>query len=383
MPSARLLIISHTPHYVRDGVTVGWAPTVREIDRLASRFATVRHVACLHDEPAPTNAVPYAARNVELVPVAPSGGPGLLGKLDAMRALGRYALAIRRELAMADIVHVRAPASIALVALLQLERHRDLPRWLKYAGDWRPVGRDHASYAMQRWLLRRQRGRVIVTVNGEWPGDPEYVRAFHNPSLEAEELVRGREAAERKRSAPPLRLAFVGALHDFKGADRAIKVLAAVRAEGVDATLEVVGDGPERARCEEIAARTGVRDAVTFAGWLPPTGVHAAYARAHLLLLPSETEGWPKVVSEGMAFGVVPIVGDVSRIRQQLARLETGHALPPRDVSAWTRCVLAYARAPERWTAESKRAVDGANQFSFAHYLNAVDGVLAELGVSA
>jgi hypothetical protein len=41
----RLLIISHTPHYHRDGEIVGWGATVREIDHLAALFESVVHIA--------------------------------------------------------------------------------------------------------------------------------------------------------------------------------------------------------------------------------------------------------------------------------------------------------------------------------------------------
>ena len=94
----RLLIISQMPHHRRDGKVVGWAATVRELDRLATRFTSVRHIACLHDEPAPANALPYSAPNIELVPVRPSGGEGLRGKLDALAASPQYMRAMLRHL---------------------------------------------------------------------------------------------------------------------------------------------------------------------------------------------------------------------------------------------------------------------------------------------
>ena len=60
----RLLVISNMSHYLRDDEVVGWGPTVQEIDHLATLFDEVRHIACLHPEPAPASALPYAAPNV-------------------------------------------------------------------------------------------------------------------------------------------------------------------------------------------------------------------------------------------------------------------------------------------------------------------------------
>src|SRR5690349_12529713 len=86
----RLLIISHMPHYIDDGHVVGWGPTAQEIDHLATRFTSVRHVACLHEGKAPTSFFRYAAKNIELVPVRPSGAEGFVGKLDVLRHIPEY-----------------------------------------------------------------------------------------------------------------------------------------------------------------------------------------------------------------------------------------------------------------------------------------------------
>src|SRR4051812_5821000 len=108
------------PHHHRDGQIVGWGPTVREIDQLATRFDSVRHIATLYDTPAPDSYLRYAASNVELVPVKPSGADGFLGKLDALRASPAYVRTILKELPDADMVHMRGPASIAMVAMFLL-----------------------------------------------------------------------------------------------------------------------------------------------------------------------------------------------------------------------------------------------------------------------
>src|SRR5690606_15478468 len=116
-------------------------------------------------------------------------------------------------------------------------------------------------------------------------------------------------------------------------------------------------------------------------GWQTPAGVHAAYEPAHVLLLPSATEGWPKVLSEGMAYGVVPIAFDVSGIRQQLEELGTGRALPSLSPERFADEVASYVADPARWKTESMRAVEAAPLFSYQHYERRVDELIAELPV--
>ncbi|MFT4523139.1 MAG: hypothetical protein ACI8ZN_002091, partial [Bacteroidia bacterium] len=43
----KLLIISHTPHYLENDVAVGWGPTINEINFLSNTFTSITHVACL------------------------------------------------------------------------------------------------------------------------------------------------------------------------------------------------------------------------------------------------------------------------------------------------------------------------------------------------
>ncbi|MBA3465643.1 MAG: glycosyltransferase [Deltaproteobacteria bacterium] len=381
----RLLIISFMPHHVRDGEIVGWGPTVRELDQLATRFDSVRHIAPLYDEPAPASELRYSAKNIELLPVRPSGGAGFHGKVDALRAAPKYIRAMLKELPAADMVHVRAPASIALMAMVVLSAKRHpKPRWFKYAGNWRPHGRETPSYTFQRWWLGHSFHRGIVTVNGEWPDQPSWIRTFYNPSLTEKDIERGARLAATKRLGSELRLLYIGRIEVPKGAGRAIEILAKLRERGVDATLELVGDGPERESFERRAVEGGLAEHARFLGSLPHTALHEVYARSHLSLLPtSASEGWPKVLSEGMAYGVVPIAGAVSSIPQYLEKLRIGAAINADDLDAYVSVIQDYVQDPERWATEAKRSAEAADRFTFRYYLSCIDRMLADLGLPA
>ncbi|HLL25861.1 MAG TPA: glycosyltransferase [Kofleriaceae bacterium] len=379
----RLLVISHTPHHRRDGQIVGWAPTLRELDQLATRCSRIRHIACMHAEPAPAGYIPYTAANIELVPVPPSGGEGFFGKLHALRTSPTYIATILRELRHADMVHVRAPANIALLALGVLAlKKQPAPRWIKYAGNWQPDVVESPSYILQRWFLRKPWHRGVVTVNGEWPAQERWVRTFYNPSLQEADLARGRAAASAKQLTSPLRMVYVGRIETPKGAGRAIEILGRLHARGIDATLELIGDGDERAAFERRAAELGVAERARFAGWQSPTEVYAAFARAHVQLLPTAaSEGWPKVMSEGMAYGVVPVAGAVSSIPQYIARFATGAALHPDDIDGFVGVLAGYVADPAAWARASANAVAATRWFTFRQYLSSIDTLLADLGV--
>ena len=73
-------------------------------------------------------------------------------------------------------------------------------------------------------------------------------------------------------SFEPPQVLYVGRLAEEKGVDVLLNAFAAVRARFPDARLAVAGDGPSRRSLEAQRATLGLRDAVTFLGWVDPEG---------------------------------------------------------------------------------------------------------------
>lgn len=376
--TVKLAILSNMAHYRRDGRVVGWGPAVLEIDQLATLFDSVHHVACLHDGVAPASALPYSSDRVTVTGVPPAGGESLRDKLRVLQRTPGYVRAMWSALDDADCVHVRCPANASLVAILLLALRRSPRlRWVKYAGNWRPRDDEPWSYTLQRWWLGRNLHRGLVTVNGRWPDQPSHVHSFSNPCLTEADLREGASAGGVKSLTSPIRMLYVGRVEEAKGCGRAIDVLRRLESRGIAAHLDVVGDGLERNGFERDANSAGLSGRVRFTGWMPRTELGRLYAEAHFLLLPSRcSEGWPKVLSEAMAYGVVPVTSDVSSIPQYLEKFRTGRALAPLDVDAYASAISSYKDHPERWKAESRNAIEAAKLFSYERYLAAVRNLL-------
>ncbi|HTJ00124.1 MAG TPA: glycosyltransferase [Dongiaceae bacterium] len=376
----RLLIISGMPHHVRDGQVVGWGPTANEIDHLATLFASVRHVAPLHPGPGPKIALPYTASNIKFVPVPAAGGPRLRDKLRILAAYPTYLFRMLKELPHADVVHVRCPDNISLLAILLLARViRPTTRWIKYAGNWQAYAGEPLSYRLQRRWLGRNLARAQVTVNGRWPGQPAHVHSFLNPCLTAEELQEGATTGAQKRLQPPVQLLFVGRLEAAKGAGIAVEIVTQLQAAGIEASLDLIGEGSpaDRQQFEQQARDLGVTGRVRFHGGLPRPALREFFRRAHFLVLPTNcSEGWPKVLSEAMAYGAVPLTTAISSIPQLLEEFGTGRALTERSAAAFAAVIQEYLRNPAEWEQQSRRALVAAERFSYDNYLLAVRDLL-------
>src|SRR5699024_12128877 len=85
----------------------------------------------------------------------------------------------------------------------------------------------------------------------------------------------------------------------------AITAIAHVRAENPEVTLDVYGEGEDRARLTDILTEDGLTDAVRLHGHR--TGAKSNFHTSSFSLLTSRFEGQPLVVLESMSAGCIPI----------------------------------------------------------------------------
>lgn len=196
------------------------------------------------------------------------------------------------------------------------------------------------------WLMSWLRGRKLVVTWHEYWGDYwyEYLgwRGFIGKLVERlalacsphiitvsqhtrRRLIEAGFASERIEVVPngvdvasiqqvppanePADLICVGRLLPHKRVDLAIEALAILRRVRPAATLTIVGDGPERANLESLAARLDVADSIRFMGILPQASdVYAQLKSNRVLVMPSQREGFGIAVIEGWACGVPAVV---------------------------------------------------------------------------
>ena len=114
MKQKRLLVISHTEHYLRDGEVVGWGPTVREINHLLTLFVEIWHIAVLHQEEAPKSSIPYCSDRIHFVPIKPFGGENFAAKLSILFHIPSILLTVLKTINKVDFWQFRAPTGIGV-----------------------------------------------------------------------------------------------------------------------------------------------------------------------------------------------------------------------------------------------------------------------------
>ncbi len=107
----------------------------------------------------------------------------------------------------------------------------------------------------------------------------------------------------------PLRLSFVGRLVALKGVDMLLEAAAPLLRTGA-ATLDIIGDGPERARLQAMIERERLTTSVRMEGWIEHASLGPRLRQSDLFVFPSIREFGGGALLEAMALGVPPVVLD-------------------------------------------------------------------------
>jgi glycosyltransferase involved in cell wall biosynthesis len=229
------------------------------------------------------------------------------------------------------------------------------------------------SFAIQRWWLKAGFSRGPVSVNGRWPDQGRQIFTLDNPSFSLSEIEAARRISKDKQLDTPVRCLFIGRVEPAKGIGTAIEVVKELSRQGYDVFFDILGDGPQRPKYERMSQALGIDQCTRFHGWVSHDQVKHYLARSHFILHPSITEGWPKVLSEAMAYGVVPLSSQVSAIPQILEETKAGLVLHPQDVDRFVDTLTEMIQHPERWKTMSQAGIAAALRFSYEQYLINLD----------
>ncbi|MDX1530402.1 MAG: glycosyltransferase family 4 protein [Rhodothermales bacterium] len=173
-----------------------------------------------------------------------------------------------------------------------------------------------------------------------------------------------------------LTLARLPEFERYKGVDEVLEVLGDLVREDPDLRYLVVGDGDDRPRLEQKAEGLGVRDLVTFAGYVPEDEKADHYRLADAFVMPSRGEGFGIVYLEAMACGIPVVASSADASREAVRDGALGHVVDPADlesVKAGVRAALAEAAAGP------PRVPDGLAYFSHDAFVERWHGVLDHL----
>jgi len=315
-------IISHTPHYQKEGKLYAYAPYVREMNIWAKQVDKLVIVAPLKRATLSNIDVPYAHNQIKILAIPTISITSFSEILKALIVSPFILLQIFRGMAAANHIHLRCPGNIGLIGSLVQVFFPQKKKTAKYAGNWDPKSKQPLSYRFQKKLLSNPfwTKKMNVLVYGDWPNQTKNIKPFFTATYPKSKVT----GIVTKEFKAPFQFLFVGSLSSGKRPLYCIQLVELLLKKGIEARLDFYGDGIERGELEGYILKNKLREHIIIHGNETSEIVEKAFQKSDFLLLPSKSEGWPKVVAEAMFWGCIPMVTKISCVPWMLGEGRRG-----------------------------------------------------------
>jgi glycosyltransferase involved in cell wall biosynthesis len=236
-----------------------------------------------------------------------------------------------------------------------LNRHLKSPRWAAIA----------VSEAVRRWAIQ------------ELGIAPDRVRVLYN-AVDVERFASPRPAARASvrdefgigGDVPVIGL--IGRLDVAqKGHDMMIRAMSAVRVRRSDAVLLLVGDGPDRVRCEALVHELGLDEAARFAGHR--ADIADILAAVDVVVMPSVCEdASPLVALEASAAGRPVVAFESGGLPELILHDRTGLIVPKGDMAGLSEATLRLLDEPHLASRLGEAGARRAYRFDLSQHASAL-----------
>ena len=184
--------------------------------------------------------------------------------------------------------------------------------------------------------------------------------------------------AELGISAAAPVLCLVGRFHPVKGHREMIRMLKSIASRRPDCVLLLVGDGPERPACENLAKELRLSDNVRFLGHRDD--VTRVLAAGDVAVVPSRSEGLSRFAIEANLCGLPVVAFASGGVAEALAGRACGELVPPGDPEAFVDAVDRVLGAPRSASAFDARVRAASERFELTAHVHALRACYDTLG---
>ena len=309
-------IITHVHHSQSNGNYFGYAPYVNEMNIWIKNVDKVIIVAPLKDMDKSAIHQNYNHKNITFIAVPDFSLTSFKAVCKTFMYVPKILFSIYMAIKVSHHIHLRCPGNIGLLGCIIQIAFPKKKKSAKYAGNWDPKSKQPFSYRMQKWILSNTflTKNMQVLVYGEWKNQSKNVAPFFTATYNENEKI---DLLPRVLENT-IQFIFVGSLTKGKQPLYAVRLIKKLKEKGYNVKLLLFGEGNESDTLNKYIKENKLEDIAVLQGNLNREELKGKYQNSHFLVLPSKSEGWPKVVAEAMFWGCVPVATKVSCISTML-----------------------------------------------------------------
>jgi len=349
----RFTIITHVLHYKKGHSYFAYAPYVREMNIWAKYVDELVIVAPVSLEKKSSIDEQYKHQKITLVTIDSFNILSLKNTWKTLFKIPKISRALFKAMQVTDHIHLRCPGNIGLIAAFIQIAFPQKIKTVKYAGNWDPNAKQPWSYKLQKMILSNSiiTKNCQVLVYGKWPLQSKNIKSFFTASYSKEKYTVITPRVFEKK----IQFLFVGTLSAGKRPMLAVKVIEELIKKGHEVKLDLYGDGVLRGKLKNYILQNKLESHVFLHGNRNAKTIEEAYKKAHFLILPSKSEGWPKVIAEAMFWKCVPIATSISCVPWMLDYGKRGCLIQPNLQQAVTEIEL-YWETPSNHREQAEAA---------------------------
>ncbi len=225
-------------------------------------------------------------------------------------------IVIIKAMYWANHIHIRCPGNVGLLASIAQLFFPHKIKTAKYAGNWNPKAKIPFSYRLQKNILSNTfwTRNMQVLVYGKWDGSTKNIKPFFTATYKETE----KQLVSSRNFNNTIKFVFVGTLTSGKNPLYTTQLIEKLISKGFKVELSMYGEGVERTKLEAYITDKKLQNNIKLYGNQNADAIQKVYQESHFIILPSQSEGWPKVIAEGMFWGCIPIATSVSCVPYML-----------------------------------------------------------------
>lgn len=354
-------IITHVPHGCENDEYFAYSPYVKEMNVWLKQVDKVIIVAPLKLTERNKIHLAYQHANIEFRAVPDFNLTSLKSIFKSVFLMPMLLWAIYKAMRDSNHIHLRCPGNMGLLGCFVQMVFPSKAKTAKYAGNWDPKSKQPLSYRWQRSILSHPffTRNMKVLVYGEWPNSTQNVKPFFTATY----FEQDKTPVNQRTFETLISFLFVGTLSSGKQPLYAVQLVQSLKALGHKVQLTLYGEGSERSQLEQYISKYQLNDVVFLVGNQEQETIKQAFQQSHFVILPSKSEGWPKVIAEGMFWGCLPIASAVSCVPSMLEDGKRG-VLLTLNLTKDVKNISALLNHSEEYQDKVSKAVNWSRQYT-------------------